>query len=81
MEIYGTNTVKVFRLDVKGCEEIKFKKSESNPYFNEIAYFAECILKNQDPVRCMPESTLTSIRIAEAEEKSARARGKKVALA
>lgn len=81
VEIYGTNTVKVFRLDVKGCEEHKFAEKDANPYFNEIAYFAECILKNQDPVRCMPESTLTSIRIAEAEEKSARARGKKVALA
>ncbi len=81
VDVRGTDTVKIYRLDVKGCEEIKFKKNVSNPYFNEIAYFAECILKNQDPVRCMPESTLLSIRIAAAEEKSAFARGKKVTLA
>lgn len=80
VELIGTDKVKVFRLDVKGCEEFEFKK-ESNPYFNEIAYFAECVLKDQDPVRCMPESTLASIRIAAAEEKSAFARGKKIALA
>ena len=44
----------------------------TNGYFNEIAYFSECILKNRRPVTASVESTRDSIRIVLAEEKSAR---------
>lgn len=54
---------------------IKFEKN-SDPYFNEIAYFAECIVKNREPEQCLPASTRDSIRIAAAEERSARSRRK-----
>ena len=54
-------------------EAIRFERN-SDPYFNEIAYFAECIVKNRVPEQCMVQSTRDSLRIAAAEERSARAR-------
>lgn len=80
-----SNTVAVFeKATVEFCKEgllvavvdqekeiIKVKKTP-NPYFNEIAYFAECIVKKKDVEMCQPESTRLSILIAEAEESSAR---------
>ncbi|MBQ9338400.1 MAG: Gfo/Idh/MocA family oxidoreductase [Lentisphaeria bacterium] len=72
VEVSKYDLLTVFRLDQEP-EEIKFGKN-TNPYFNEIAYFAECILKNREPERCLPKSTRDSIRIAGAEERSARAK-------
>ena len=57
---------------VDGKEKIIKVPASPNPYFNEIAYFSECIVKNKDVEVCTPESTRLSIVIAEAEEKSAR---------
>ncbi len=51
----------------------------TNGYFNEIAYFCECILKKRRPVTASIESTRDSIRIVLAEEKSALT-GRKVSL-
>ena len=45
--------------------------SGPNGYFNEIAYFAECIRKKKRPETATMESTRDSIRIVLAEEKSA----------
>lgn len=70
VEISGNDLIKIYRVDQKNPEEIKFEK-DNNPYFNEIAYFAQCILKDQEPEQCLPESTRNSIRIALAEERSA----------
>lgn len=80
-----SNTVAVFeKATVEFCKEglrvsvvdeesqIIKVKATPNPYFNEIAYFAECIVKNKELEMCTPESTRLSIVIAEAEEKSAR---------
>ena len=64
---------------VDGKEKILKVPSDPNPYFNEIAYFTECIAKKKPVKICPPESTLLSILIAEAEEKSART-GKMVAV-
>ena len=72
VEVSKYDKLTVFRVDQEP-EEILFDKN-TNPYFNEIAYFAECILKNRDPERCLPRSTRDSIRIAGAEERSARAK-------
>ncbi|OQA81230.1 MAG: Glucose--fructose oxidoreductase precursor [Lentisphaerae bacterium ADurb.Bin242] len=77
VELLG-NTVKVARPD-QPVEEIKLEK-DTDYYYNEIAYFADCIRKNKLPEQCLPESTRDSIRIAAAEERSARAGGRKVFL-
>ncbi len=77
VELVG-NTVKVAVLD-QPVEEIKLEK-DTDYYFNEIAYFVDCIRKNKQPEQCLPESTRDSIRIAAAEERSARAGGRKVIL-
>lgn len=75
VEVKGLNEIDIFKLDKAEPEVIKFEKN-SNPYFNEIAYFAECIVKNREPEQCLPTSTRDSIRIAAAEERSARSRRK-----
>ncbi len=73
VEAKGFTELKIYQVDQAKPEELKFEKN-GNPYFNEIAYFAECVLKNREPEQCMPQSTRDSIRIAAAEERSARAR-------
>lgn len=67
LEVAG-NTLKISRPD-KPVEERKF--DDRNGYWSEINYFAECVLKNREPSKCLPESTRESIRIALLEEKSA----------
>jgi len=37
----------------------------------EIDYFLDCVKKGKDPKLCMPESSIDSLRIAEAEKKAA----------
>jgi hypothetical protein len=32
-------------------------------FYNEIAYFAQCINQNRPPVECMPESSLQTIQL------------------
>ena len=51
-----------------------------NHYFREIAYFAQCVAENTPFDLCTVESTLDSIKIAMAEERSARSGGKKIRL-
>lgn len=72
VELNGPAEASVYFLDEKKPEKVKFRKSLHNPYFNEIAYFASCVRNGEDITVCTPESTLDSILIAEAEEKSAR---------
>lgn len=67
----------IFRLDqepevVSLCEE--------GGHFREIAYFAKCVRQNRVPQLCDPVSTRETIRIALAEERSARNGGRRVAL-
>ena len=73
VEAEGFNKLKIFLPGRKEPEEIKFEKN-SDPYSNEIGYFAECIVKDREPEQCLPGSTRDSIRIAAAEERSARSR-------
>lgn len=51
-----------------------------NHYAREIAYFAACVLAGKPFDLCPVESTRESIRIALAEERSARQKGKKISL-
>ncbi len=74
LEIINDTQVNIYRTDRK-TEEVRFDK-DTNPYFNEIAYFADCIRKKTEPEQCMPKSTRDSIRIAAAEERSARTKRK-----
>ena len=74
VEAIGFNQLMICR-EGEETEEIRYDRN-SNPYFNEIRYFAECILKNREPEQCLPRSTRDSIRIAAAEERSARTRRK-----
>ena len=32
-------------------------------YYNEIAYFAQCMKNNTQPTECMPESSLQTVRL------------------
>ena len=76
MEIVNYGLIRISRLD-RETEEIKFDAGGfPNPKFNEIAYFADCIRLDREPEQCTPESTRDSIRIAEAEERSARSKRK-----
>ncbi|MGN0867292.1 MAG: Gfo/Idh/MocA family protein [Oligosphaeraceae bacterium] len=51
-----------------------------NGYWEEIAYLAKCILKNQEPERCLPDSTRDSLRIALEETRSAERQGRRIPL-
>jgi predicted dehydrogenase len=44
-------------------------------YYREIRYFIECAQENKQPSRCMPESTCETIRLAQAEQRSADGNG------
>jgi predicted dehydrogenase len=37
--------------------------SAGDGFYNEIAYFAQCIIQNRAPVDCMPESSLQTIQL------------------
>ena len=63
------NKITIYQQDKKN--QVKEIKGKKNGYWEEIAYFAKCVLAKKDPVQCLPESTRDSIRIAFAEEKSA----------
>lgn len=52
---------------------------KGSPYFHEIAYFAECVLKKRRPEIATPESTRDSIALIFQEEKSV-ATGRKVSI-
>ena len=88
---WGCTTVAVFEkatleivapkviVHAEGRKDREIDCSGTNGYFNEIAYFCECILKNKRPSVASMESTRESIRIVLAEEKSALS-GRKVSL-
>lgn len=50
------------------------------PYGAEIDYFAGCVRRNSAPERALPESTLRSVELIEAEKRSLRAGGKRIRL-
>ena len=74
VEAAGFNKLKIYPTG-KEVEELDFAK-KNNPYFNEIEYFVHCIQTGREPEQCLPQSTRNSIRIAAAEERSARGKRK-----
>ena len=74
VEVAGFSKLKICPTG-KEAEELDFTKKNS-PYFNEIEYFAHCIQTGREPEQCLPQSTRNSIRIAAAEERSARSKRK-----
>ena len=76
LEIVDYGRIRLSRPD-RETEEIRFDAGGfPDPKSNEIAYFADCIRLDREPEQCTPESTRDSIRIAEAEERSARSKRK-----
>ena len=63
-----------------GTVEDLWDKLGKEMYYNEIVYFANCVANNLPCTECMPESTMDSIKIVEAEKKSAMSQGKKIIL-
>lgn len=82
--VFEKATVEFSKTEIKiyvpGREMELFPVPGPNHYAREIAYFAECILAGKPFDLALPESTRESIRIALAEERSARKNGKKVSL-
>ena len=75
----GNDPARLF-IDRLDQERETVELANQNGHAREIAYFAKC-LKNGRPVRvCDPESTRETIRIALAEERSARNGGRKIRL-
>ena len=70
------NVVMLFQPDKK-AKKIPVR-GKTNPYFNEIAYFADCLKRGLPVERALPESTRESIRIIALEEQSAFASGKRM---
>lgn len=57
-------------------KEKKINVKHSDMYGNEIEYFADCVLKNKDPEKCLPGSTANTVKLVELERKSAKLAGK-----
>ena len=54
--------------------------SGDDGYYREILYFIDCVKNDKQPCRCLPASTLDTIRLVTAERESARAGGAIVAI-
>lgn len=64
-------TMKSEVIQVANNEEVHEVNAEEggDGFYNEIAYFYECLDQNQKPEKCMPESALETIRICYAHLK------------
>ena len=51
-------------------EEVTPALSDEDAYYQEIAYFVDCLEKGQAPAQCMPRSSALSIEVALAERRS-----------
>ena len=58
-------TMKPEVIQIADNEEIKEVPAEEggDGFYNEIAYFAECMKQNKAPEKCLPESSLETIKI------------------
>ncbi len=63
-----------------GQKQVNVELPAGGGHEREIEYFVDCVKTGQQPERCTPFSTRETIRIALAEEKSALAGGKRIAL-
>lgn len=74
---YGGGALTLHQTD-KPTVTIELK--DNRPYGAEVDYLAECVLKDVPPVRALPESTMLTIRLIEAELRSVAGGGKKIRL-
>jgi len=51
-----------------------------NAFYNEILYFADCLINNKPVERALPEDTMDSVKIIMAEIESADKNGERIAL-
>jgi predicted dehydrogenase len=69
---FNHGAVKVYPENGDGFEP---ELPKDDGYYREIRYFIECARENRQPSRCMPESTLETIRLAQLEQCSADSNG------
>ena len=74
---YGGGALTLHQTD-KPTVTIELK--DNRPYGAEVDYLAECVLKDVPPERAMPESTMLTIKLIEAELRSVAGGGKKIRL-
>ncbi len=58
---YSTKDLK--KLYISSIDGLEEKKVEDNCYFDEMDYFAECIIERQAPLECLPEEAMRAIEI------------------
>ena len=68
------------KVDSEGNVEDLWEKVDSNMYYNEITYYIDCLVNNKPVEYCLPEDSAESVRIVQAEMKSADLKGEKVEL-
>lgn len=73
LEIAGGKLV-YYQMD-KPVKEIKLP-GKGNPYFNEIAYFADCVKRKRHPETATPESTRDTVAIIFKEQQSVKQKKK-----
>ena len=82
--IFEKATVEFSKSEIKihrtGKESEIIPMTGPNHYFREIACFAKNVIEDAPFDICSVESTLNSIKIAMAEERSARRNGKRISL-
>ena len=61
-------------------EDLTEKIGASDLYYNEVAYFVECLTNGTRPEICLPESSMLSVQLVEAEMRSADLGGELVKL-
>jgi hypothetical protein len=61
--VYDTSTPEVIKVS-DNHKTLETAAGDANDgYYNEIDYFADCLLDNREPVLCTPESSLETIRL------------------
>ena len=61
-------------------EDLSDKIGAADLYYNEIVYFMDCLKNGTSPALCLPESTCDSVKLIEAEMRSADLGGELVVL-
>jgi predicted dehydrogenase len=59
---------------------VTIELKDNFPYGAEVDYLAECVVKDVPPVRALPESTMLTVKLIEAELRSVAAGGKRIRL-
>jgi predicted dehydrogenase len=60
---YSTTTGDLLQISRDAETETETVGSAGNGFYNELAYFALCIMQNRPPLECTPESSLQAIQL------------------